>query len=95
MAKWKSAPLGWFQMMRNTESKIGYFELPVSIIRCQPEKLKPVFSKVIVITAVNIGEKHRYLAYSDEFEWVPNGSKVPEYECGRRKNMMIYFKRKA
>jgi len=83
-------------MIRDTESKIGYFELPTRVVRHEPEKLKPVFSKVIVIvaTVVNNGDYHRYLAYSDEFDWVPNGAKVPEYECGRHKNRMVYFKRK-
>lgn len=83
-------------MVRSTESRIGYFELPVSILRHHPERLKAVFSKVVVITAVNYGDRgvHQYLAYSDEFDWVPNGAKIPEYECGRHKNMTIYFKRK-
>lgn len=81
-------------MVRNTESRIGYFELPTAILRHKPENLKAVFSKVVVITAANYGDKHRYLAYSDEFDWIPNGGAVPFYECGRHKNMMVYFKRK-
>jgi len=83
-------------MIRATESRMGYFELPVRLLRHDPEKLKPVFSKVIVITAVNVGDRevHRYLAYSDEFDWIPNGAKIPDYECGRHKNRMVYFKRK-
>lgn len=80
-------------MKRATESKIGYFFLPVDLVRKDPEKLKPVFSKVVVITAEVHGERHRYLAYSDEFDWIPNGGAVPLYECGRHKNNQIYFKR--
>lgn len=82
-------------MVRSTESRIGYFDLPTRVLRQEPEKLRPVFNKVVVITAVNCNDTHRYLAYSDEFDWIPNGAPIPVYECGRHKNMTIYFKRKA
>lgn len=83
-------------MVRSTETKIGYFDLPENIVMQQPEKLKVVFAKVIVITAVKMmtPDVRRYLAYSDEFDWVPKGAKVPFYECGRHKNGLVYFKRK-
>lgn len=83
-------------MVRSTESKIGYFDLPTAIVRSRPDKLKAVFNKVVVITAVKMmtPDVHRYLAYSEEFDWIPNGGNIPHYECGRHKNQMVYFKRK-
>jgi len=82
-------------MVRDTEARIGVFELPEAVLRRTPEKLRVVFNKVVVISAVKVfgRDVHQYIAYSDEFEWVPVGRKPPFYECGRHKNGLVYFKK--
>lgn len=82
-------------MVRDTESRLGTFELPEAVLRRTPEKLRIVFNKVIVISAVKVfgRDVHQYVGYSEEFDWIPNGAKVPFYEVGRHKNGLVYFKR--
>lgn len=82
-------------MVDGDQARIGMFELPEGILRNAPEKLKVVFNKVVVISAVKVFGRnvHQYVAYSNEFDWVPKGRKVPFYEVGRHGNGVVYFKR--
>lgn len=82
-------------MVRDTEARIGIFELPEAVLRHTPEKLRVVMNKVIVISAVKVFGRavHQYTAYCEDFDYIPEGAKVPFYECGRHKNGLVYFKR--
>lgn len=63
------------------ENKIGTFTLQMDVLERYPEVVMQVMSKLIVVRAEFMfhSKEVEYMAYSNMFEHVTFGSKVPKY----------------
>lgn len=68
--------------------RLGRFLVSRTLLREQPEQLKPLFSEMIVVEAQMRWERDsvEYLAMSDRFEVVEEGVMCPLYEITFRKD---------
>lgn len=68
--------------------RLGRFHVSRTLLREQPEQLKPLFAEMIVVEAQMRWERDsvEYLAMSDRFELVPEAVMAPLYEITFRKD---------
>lgn len=73
--------------------RFGKFEVALSLIDNDPQMVKQLMSKVIIIRAENILNRIEYTALSEYFDEVIVGSIVPFYtvQCVRSKDNIIKF----